>query len=395
MFIKQLTRQLKIAHKKRGLDIGRITLKMDINDNLIVSFRETVNSNSGFVFHSYHSQDGKNYWNIICSCMDWISVSIRFLSNNFQLNEDIDVRVMQFYSVISAIDIVQEAINQLHRVFFKNHGIPFSKNKEIFKRNKLGLDDNSYFKEIRAMFGAHPVNLTHHGNEKWYASWPYDHYKSEDSTFELRLYSNKVGIEDITFGVNINDLESFLIQRYEYLSVLEKEIGHQYVSFCKDLAAQPIKLKGSALDDILILETESERRINNDYYNGILYELKKVFTTTLIEKHLKDEEEEFKENLQKLIKELHDNLQKMCFTDLENNKYIDPDYSYSDIGYSVSKLFNYEFDRNREPLYDYHMKELDKYSNDRYEFKQTKNPDQVFLKLKMMLYRMNEEQNSS
>lgn len=368
---------------------------MNVNDNLIVNFREKVNSNSGFVYHLYHSQDGKNHWNIICSCMDWISVSIRFLSNNFQLNEDIDVRVMQFYSVISSIDIVHEAINQLHRVFFKDHGVPFSKNEEIFRGNKLGVDDNSYFKEIRAMFGAHPVNLTHHGNEKWYASWPYDHYKSEDSTFELRLYSNKVGVNDITFGVNINDLELFLIQRYEYLSVLAAEIGCQYESFCKELAVQPINLKGSALDDILTLETESERRLNNDYYNDILYELKKVFTITLIEKHLKDEEEEFKENLQNLIKELHENLQKMRFQALENDKFIDPDYSYSDIGYSVSKLFNYEFDRDKEPLFDYHMEELDKYSNNRYEFKKTINPDQVFLKLKMMLYRMNEEQNPS
>lgn len=366
---------------------------MIVNDSLIVSFREKVNSNSNFVFQLYHSQDGKNYWNIICSCMDWISVSIRFLSNKFQLNGNIDERAMQFFSIISAVDIAHEAINQLHRVFFKNNGIPFNKQHNIFKGNKLGLDDNSYFKEIRAMFGAHPVNLTHHGNKKWFASWPDEHCQSEDSTFEVRLYSNKVGVEDITFGVNIKDVQAFLIQRYEYLSVLQNEIEQQYEFFCKDLRAQTIELKGSALDDILILESESARRLNNDYYNGVLYELKKVFSISLTEKHLKDEENSFKKDLLKLILELKNNLQNMCFDDLINTKYINPDYSYSDIGYSVSKLFNYNFDKNREPLFEYHMKQLDKYSNERYQFKDTKNPDEVFLKLKLMLYEMNKGQN--
>lgn len=197
---------------------------MNVNDNLIVKFRDTVNSNSDFVLHSYQSRDGKNHWNIICSCMDWISVSIRFLSKNISLDEDIDVRVMQFFSIISAVDIVYEAINQLHRVIFINNTIPYHQNIEIFQNNKLGLDDNSYFKELRAMFGAHPVNLKHRNNEKWYASWPYDHYKSEDSTFELRLYSNKVGVDDITFGVNINDIEKFLKQRYEYLGLPEEQL---------------------------------------------------------------------------------------------------------------------------------------------------------------------------
>ena len=56
-------------------------MKDRVNDEKISDFRELVNSNSSFVCNIYHNKDGKNYWNIICSCMDWLTVSIRYLQN--------------------------------------------------------------------------------------------------------------------------------------------------------------------------------------------------------------------------------------------------------------------------------------------------------------------------
>jgi hypothetical protein len=368
---------------------------MDLTDELIVDFRETVNSNSGFVFHLYHSKEGNNYWNIICSCMDWISVSVRFLSKDIVPDENVDVRVMQFFSVISAIDIVFESVVQLHRVIYQNNKIPFKGIHEIFKGNKLELDDNDYFKEIRAMFGAHPVNLKGQGNQKWFACWPYDHLTTNKTTFELRLYSNKVGVRDLTFGVHINELQNFLLQRYKYLTDLKKEIIRQYDSFCKDMASQSIEASDSSYELVLILERESAKRLNNKYYNGVIYELKKIYSTTLNEDRLAEEETEYKIILRKLIDELHRKLQAMSFTDLKFDKYLNPDYSYSDIGYSVSKLFTCEFKREQEPLFDFHMNELDKYSSGHYRFSKTRNPDQIFLKLKMMLFKMSKNNDVS
>lgn len=366
---------------------------MDIDDKLIIEFRKIINSNSNFVRNSYIPRNGKNLWNIICSCMDWISVSIRFLSSNIEMHEEIDVRVMQFFSVISAIDIVNEAIAQLHRVFFEDTKNPFQGEKDIFIGNKLNLDDNDYFKELRAMFGAHPVNLKHNHNEKWYASWPYDHYKTQDSTFELRLYSNKIGVQDITFGVNIIDLERFLIKRYGYLSVIEIEINRQYNELCEFLKSQPILLKGSPVEKIEILESESKKRLDNEYYKGILYELKKIFMISLKDEQLCVEEKTYKEKLLQLLNELYENLQQMKFEELQYDGILNPYYSYSDIGYSVSKLYNFSFDKNREPLFGYHMDTLNNFSNNRYNFSIEDEPDQVFLKLKMLLYRSKEKGN--
>ena len=60
--------------------------------NLLIRVQMEVNPHNLYaqVIDKYH----KNLCNPICSCMDWITVSIRFLQNSPELSENIDVRVM-------------------------------------------------------------------------------------------------------------------------------------------------------------------------------------------------------------------------------------------------------------------------------------------------------------
>ncbi|MGG3737515.1 hypothetical protein [Aeribacillus pallidus] len=48
--------------------------KININSDLIDEFRNKVNEEP-FFREKYRNVNGKNYWNIICSAMDWISVA--------------------------------------------------------------------------------------------------------------------------------------------------------------------------------------------------------------------------------------------------------------------------------------------------------------------------------
>ncbi|MGL1193665.1 hypothetical protein ACSTLL_17820 [Vibrio parahaemolyticus] len=126
----------------------------DIDDKKITAFRQLVNDNNRFVLKAYANKQGKNQWNLICSSMDWISVAIRNLHSFPALDSNIDVRVMQIYSLISSIDIVNEAVMQLHRVFFGNSTklMPFKGEKSIFRERIFDKDDSDYFKEIREWF---------------------------------------------------------------------------------------------------------------------------------------------------------------------------------------------------------------------------------------------------
>ena len=84
----------------------------------------------------------KNQWNIICSCMDWISVAIRNLYDMKNDNTNIDVLSMQTYLYISSIDIIFEAIIQLHRVLACDNSIPFKNDNSVFQKNTPFLTKN-------------------------------------------------------------------------------------------------------------------------------------------------------------------------------------------------------------------------------------------------------------
>lgn len=96
-----------------------------MDSKLIDLFREKVNDNGAdFVLHRYRNINGKNQWSIIYSAMDWISVvdEIDVKKLSYKNDNDSSIRVMTF---IVCIDVLWEAIQQLHRVLFNTQEIPF------------------------------------------------------------------------------------------------------------------------------------------------------------------------------------------------------------------------------------------------------------------------------
>jgi hypothetical protein len=71
---------------------------VEINEYLIDELREAVNHNLDYVYTHFSDQKGKNRWGALCSCMDWITVAIRYIKNYPELSNDIDIRAMQVYS---------------------------------------------------------------------------------------------------------------------------------------------------------------------------------------------------------------------------------------------------------------------------------------------------------
>jgi hypothetical protein len=146
-----------------------------LNGELIRFFRERVNERD-FVNHVYQNKNGKNYWSIICSAMDWIEtvidrIDIKPLSR--KNDNEASLKVIIF---IMCIEILWEAIQQLSRIFIDQKTLPFDQKESIFQNKMIPSTDNEYFKSIRACFAAHPVNLRDDFsgdgiNEKRYASW--------------------------------------------------------------------------------------------------------------------------------------------------------------------------------------------------------------------------------
>lgn len=361
-------------------------MKIDINDKKISEFRELVNDNSSFVCKQYKNKNGKNLWNPICSCMDWITVSIRFLQDAPELNENIDVRVMQMYSFISAIDIVTESITQLHRVFINHKSIPFKDENTIFSNKLVDVDDANYFKEIRACFGAHPVNLNPKDKGKRFASWPFDGMDSSKSDLDVRLYSNIPDEEDLTLSLNSNELISFLKSRYEYLDVISVEIKKQFVDFKEKHSQKAISSSDSPLEMLNMLAKESSVRLDNDYYESMINDLIIIFRTTLDSDQYQDEEAEFKQSLLPLIEEIKINLQSVEIKDLEHHSLIYIDSSLdSELSYILPKFYSWLYHSNNDSLLDFYIRKLNEVSENKYNLCESDGSDRLFLKLKLML----------
>lgn len=111
--------------------------------SLITQFRKKVNDHH-LVWHMYHNRDGKNQWNIICSAMDWIDVVIDNISvDNLDRKND-NVSSVKMMTFINCIDVLWEAIQQLHRVFNKTTQIPFEGDVSLFSNKMYSTDDNEY-----------------------------------------------------------------------------------------------------------------------------------------------------------------------------------------------------------------------------------------------------------
>lgn len=363
-------------------------MKIDINGNKINALRELVNDNSSFVRKQYQNKNGKNLWHPICSCMDWITVSIRFLQNAPDLSDNIDVRVMQMYSFISAIDNVSESITQLHRIFISHKNLPFKGEKSIFKNKLFQNDDNEYFKQIRACYGAHPVNLNPHNSkqQKYFASWPFDGFNTGKTDLDVHLYSNNPEDDDLTLSLKSDELISFLNSRYEYLDVIFLEIKKQFSDFIEDNSQKLITDHDSPLEILHELAKESSVRLDNDYYHGMISDLIIIFRTTLDDEAYLSEEKAFKESLIPLIEEIKINLQAVEIKDLDHHFLIDIVSTLdSELSYELPKFYSWLYRGEDDPLLDYYIKKLNKISNNKYKFNELDGCDKSFLKLKLML----------
>lgn len=353
-----------------------------LDKDLISRFRDKVNSNSYFILYKYGNIENKNRWNIICSCMDWISVAVRTVNVPKLDMNNLDSKTMEVYSYISTIDIIHEAIKQLHRVLINNKTIPFQNQKKIFKDNKLCKDDNSYFKQVRAIFGAHPVNIDNIDGKR-FASWPYQS-DTDDFDLQVSLYSNELEKDDILFGIKFKEIDEFLFHHYSYLQKLIDEMDKQFNEFCLIKKNQLIPRIDNPLEQLKILTIESKSRLNNDYYTDIIDSLKILFNTQL-NSSLKEFEVKYKNQLIKVLNEVINNLQNMKIIDLKTSKIISPDY-HSELFYELSKLLSCLLENNYDHLLNYYIKQINLKSTGEILLDKNDTNEELYLKVKILMY---------
>lgn len=188
---------------------------------LIEKFREKANEGHFCQLH-YSDINGINQWHCVCSAMDWINVAVDNIDFHPQLhlfgcNHDTTLKIL---SLLMRVAMLKEGIEQLHRVLFATAEVYLKDDRRIWGSNPFGQTDNEYFETLRACFGAHPINLKgfRHGDteNKRFAGWPYVGL----GDFEVILYPQKTGGEDITISMSFQQLEQYATIRYNHLNEL-------------------------------------------------------------------------------------------------------------------------------------------------------------------------------
>lgn len=319
---------------------------------LINVFRGVVNEHN-FTYFRYSNNRDKNQWNCICSAMDWITVAVEHLAG-YPRKRASELGSIEMYSYIASVDIIVEAVQQLHRVIFSTAEQLFSKDADCFPGNIFSKNDLDYFKTIRSCFGAHPVNLDEPGKEqdrsmRRFASWSGGNFG--DSDFSVILYSNQVGGKDIFLSIDMDRVLVFAQKYYTYLQVLIGELKRQYVTFCAEMKAKRFCYAGDVLSRLHTLRTECKARLDNAYYRTTIDELILIFGTSITCKNNREMVEAYYVALESLIEEIYHNLQEMNLVDLEYDGLLYPvsDKLPNGWGYWREKLSEYVFGNGYPP----------------------------------------------
>ena len=356
-----------------------------LETNLINNFRSLVNEHQDFIMHVFiDEQVGNNKWNIICSAMDWITMAVNNL-NEISLEferERIDNYSMRVYTYISMIDIIFQSITQLYRVIFDEKKAVFDGEKSVFSNNVL-KDDNRCFKNIRAIFGAHPVNLKN-GNEKWYASWPIKaHVSKENYDLEVFLYPLKTDKKFKRYGIYFVELNKFIELRYKYLKVLGREIERQFEDYRNRLINKKIEYTNNCLENLMISKKELKTRLPNDYFDMMIDEairFMKVYNDIKIGTEFIDEIKKFSDDIKNMV-------QNLDFTEKDSYKYSNVRIPSGD-SYILKKYFSV-LNGKYDGLEKYYFEKISKLLEEYISLEEHMSNDEKHFRIHVGLYRMN------
>lgn len=292
-------------------------------------------------------------WNIICSAVHWFRTVESYLNSENLLKENKeDYNWGEVYLFLSSVDIVIEGINDVNKIAKDNEKTRlFYKSSEIFKDKEK--DDWEYFKNIRAIFGAHPTKLKDN-NEFIVSTYPtpynsligklYGEIKDWDYYTLLWKKDKKKSLEQVEFGFSFKDIEKYLDKCINYLDNIYEDFLVLINEYKKELSKIKIPKIDKPIKQLNILIKEDEKRLNGRY-NVAIKDVKLLLTTEITDKHNRKLYEKFKNVLINQIPYLYNALQHPekieNINEIENIIDSTVEYFTKNSSYYYTKLYEY------------------------------------------------------
>ena len=316
-----------------------------LDPSLIEDFRKKVTENC-LVKHIYYNYEnsGKAYWNTFISAMDWISVAVGGIDLHLLSTENSHDASRKMMSFIGCVDVMWHSIIRLNQsVLDKKKATPFYDDCSIFGKE---ITDNKYFETIRALFMAHPVDITGdpfgikknvNNDSRWYARWSGGKFEGGD--FSVYVFSDNPEEQPKRFSIDFSQLMKFAERRYNYLNEIWKKIELNIEEYRQNWINEVIpEPSGNLSEYIDFLSEENEKRLENDDLRNWLNYLKIAFSVAPKNKNNQIILDEYRKTLFEEVKTIHQILQNM---DIDiNYKMMDFDIP-DNLIYPLEKLTEY------------------------------------------------------
>ena len=311
-------------------------------------------------------QDDK--WNIICSAVHWFRTVEKYLNSENLLKEDKeDNNWGEVYLFITAVDIVINGINDIDKILKNNENSKlFYDCHDVFKNPEK--NDWNHFKNIRAVFGAHPTNLN--GNKEYIVSTyptPYNsiadrlsgNVKKWDYYTLLWKKEKSKSLEQLSFGFNFEEIEIYLDKCINYLDTIYKDFLDMINNYKKEISKEKIERVDSPIKQLNILLKEDKRRLNNRY-EFILKDLKTLLNTKITDKANRKIYQKYRKVLLKQIPCLYNVIQHPekfdNINEIENVLDSKVEYFTKSSSYCYTKLYEYWNNIDKEKILIKHFK---------------------------------------
>ena len=336
---------------------------MKLDPAIIEDFRKKVTDNC-LIKHIYHNYEnsGKAYWNTFISAMDWISVAVGGIDLFLLSTENSHEASRKMMSFIGCVDVMWRGIIRLHQsVLDSKKATPFYDDHSIFGKE---ITDNRYFETIRALFMAHPVDITGdpfgikknvNNDSRWYARWSGGKFEGGD--FSVYVLSDNPEEQPKRFSIDFSQLLDFAERRYNYLNEILKKIELNVEEYrqkwIKEIIPEP---SGDVSDYIDLLSGENEKRFENEFLRDRLSYLKIVFSVTPKSKKNQTILDKYRKSLFEEVKTIHQILQNM-----------DIDRDYKIMNFDVPDNFIYPLEKLNEYssiMQEYAIEKISNYVSD-------------------------------
>jgi hypothetical protein len=333
-----------------------------LDSSLLEEFKQAVSDHDDFLINTYSNYNGKNLWNLICSAKDWLSVSVNGLPYIDLNHAHDDVRSLNVLQLIMAYDLALQAIEQLHHVFEMEH--PLKKDHSVFNE---AVPDDTYFSQIRACFGAHPVDLRSadgtKSTDKYFASWSSN--VGFEGDYTVYLYSNNPDVvQPIPFSMSFAKIHEYTVKRYSLLSNVVCVIEEKKGNFVEEQRQRAIGRSSDIIEQLQILLKENSIRIGDG--EGYRYDIQTLIELFTAPQDFPEQEREevakYLKSLHLLVDELYVTFQSMTFgeVDLAHAHLLHSrSRRFKEVSYDLSKVFEYLINSYyHSSLVDYHLRRL-------------------------------------